>query len=47
METEFYKLTKRGLVKLNEPITRLLSFAMLCFFIGLMLGYAWRMAQGF
>ena len=44
-ENGLYWLSNKGLVKVKEPVTKLINLIGLTFFIGVALGYAWRMLQ--
>lgn len=47
MDNGYYKLTKRGLEKVCQPVSKAFAMVIGSFFFGLALGYAWRMVQGF
>ena len=40
-----YVMSRRGLKRIREPWTKLLTLAGAVYFIGLACGYAWRVAQ--
>lgn len=40
-----YHLNRNGLIKIRDAWTRVIMVSVFTFFVGVMAGYAWRLAQ--